>query len=333
MDTMEVDKTLFCGNLRQDRITEEILYELFLQAGPLEKVKIPTEKDGRKKNFAFITFKHPESVPFTICLMNGIKLYDRSLTLQPRPGSIHAGRPSMASPQPGFMPPPQGQHSSGFQGMPNNQGFHRSFSAPNFGDATKSHIRFPDSPQDSPRGGNTPDRNPFINYGGSNFGQMNRSDTFPNQDSRGRNHRDQGSHSRGYTDRRDHSRERHDARDDYFSDEHSRFNDNDDFNRNSGGRDTYRDRGSRYNDGPNFGTGGRHRNDRSDSWRDRMNADIPDRYEDDPRDRRGRFVDGPNAGPDNLDRLGRDIRRRHNDLHVQRDSRRNDKSRRGRQNY
>lgn len=79
------DRTLWVGNL-SERTTEEHLFELFLQAGPLEKVTIPV-KDGRKQKFAFVTFKHECSVPYTIELFDGIRLWGNVLKLQNRTGS------------------------------------------------------------------------------------------------------------------------------------------------------------------------------------------------------------------------------------------------------
>ncbi|XP_060567809.1 RNA-binding protein 7-like [Ruditapes philippinarum] len=85
----DVDRTLWVGNL-SEKVTDEILYELFLQAGPLEKVSIAKERDtGKQKNFAFVTFSHDVSVPYTIKLMDGLQLFGRNLRLQTRPGSIH----------------------------------------------------------------------------------------------------------------------------------------------------------------------------------------------------------------------------------------------------
>ncbi|CAG9785445.1 unnamed protein product [Diatraea saccharalis] len=79
----EDNKTLWCGNL-PEQVTEEILYELFLQAGPLEKVRIAKDKDGRQKNFAFITYSHEVSVPYAIQLFRGTALFHRTLSLQSR---------------------------------------------------------------------------------------------------------------------------------------------------------------------------------------------------------------------------------------------------------
>lgn len=80
------ERTIYVGNL-SDKVTEDLLYELFLQAGPLENVTIPKDKDGRQRNFAFIAFKHPVSVPYSIALMNGISLFGRPLCLNARSGS------------------------------------------------------------------------------------------------------------------------------------------------------------------------------------------------------------------------------------------------------
>ncbi|XP_045447266.1 RNA-binding protein 7 [Melitaea cinxia] len=79
----EENKTIWCGNLA-DQVTEEILYELFLQAGPLEKVKIPRDRDGRLRGFAFITYCHEVSVPYALNLFRGTALFHRTLSLQAR---------------------------------------------------------------------------------------------------------------------------------------------------------------------------------------------------------------------------------------------------------
>ncbi|XP_069745216.1 splicing regulator RBM11-like [Narcine bancroftii] len=84
----EADRTIFVGNL-DSGAREEILFELFLQAGPLTKVHIARDKDGRQKTYGFVCFKHTESVPYAITLLNGIRLYGRPLNLQYRSGSSH----------------------------------------------------------------------------------------------------------------------------------------------------------------------------------------------------------------------------------------------------
>ncbi|KTF99556.1 hypothetical protein cypCar_00039693 [Cyprinus carpio] len=84
----EADRTLFVGNL-DPQVTEEVIFELFLQAGPLIKVKIPKDSDGKSKQFAFVNFKHEASVPYALNLMNGIRLHGRQLNIQFRAGSSH----------------------------------------------------------------------------------------------------------------------------------------------------------------------------------------------------------------------------------------------------
>ncbi|XP_029428891.1 RNA-binding protein 7 [Rhinatrema bivittatum] len=91
MGAAEADRTLFVGNL-DPRVTEELLFELFHQAGPVIKVKIPKDKDGKAKLFAFVNFKHEESVPYGMNLLTGIRLFGRPLKIQFRSGSSHASQ-------------------------------------------------------------------------------------------------------------------------------------------------------------------------------------------------------------------------------------------------
>ncbi|NXU25598.1 RBM7 protein, partial [Thalassarche chlororhynchos] len=82
------------------------------QAGPVIKVKIPKDRDGRPKQFAFVNFKHEESVPYGLSLLNGIKLYGRPIKIQFRSGSSHAsqdGNPSCS---------PHGAASASPSGVP-----------------------------------------------------------------------------------------------------------------------------------------------------------------------------------------------------------------------
>lgn len=91
----EDQRTVWCGNI-SSQVTEEVLYELFLQAAPLEKVHIPKDKDGKQNNYGFITFKHIESVNYTVDLLNGIMLYDKRINIKPRT----ANKPSVAQQSP-----------------------------------------------------------------------------------------------------------------------------------------------------------------------------------------------------------------------------------------
>ncbi|KAM5281761.1 splicing regulator RBM11 [Ctenodactylus gundi] len=92
----EADRTVFVGNL-EARVREEILYELFLQAGPLTKVTICKDREGKPKSFGFVCFKHPESVSYAIALLNGIRLYGRPINVQYRSGSSRSSEPATQS--------------------------------------------------------------------------------------------------------------------------------------------------------------------------------------------------------------------------------------------
>uniref|UniRef100_A0A8C9RPG8 RNA binding motif protein 11 n=1 Tax=Scleropages formosus TaxID=113540 RepID=A0A8C9RPG8_SCLFO len=86
LDTQyEKERTVFVGNLCAS-VTEEILFELFLQAGPLKKVAIARDKEGQQKSYGFVCFKHRESVPYAIALLDGIWLYGQPIRLKHRYG-------------------------------------------------------------------------------------------------------------------------------------------------------------------------------------------------------------------------------------------------------
>ncbi|XP_073513130.1 RNA-binding protein 7 [Phyllobates terribilis] len=114
MGAAEADRTLFVGNL-DPRATEELLFELFLQAGPALNVKIPKDKDGTPKLFAFVQFKHEESVPYGMNLLNGVKLFGRPLKIQFRSGSSHASQEANSA-----ASSPQGSGNYSGNGSPSN---------------------------------------------------------------------------------------------------------------------------------------------------------------------------------------------------------------------
>ncbi|KAL9965683.1 hypothetical protein ACROYT_G029521 [Oculina patagonica] len=121
------ERCLFIGNL-DTRVTEEILWELFLQAGPLEAVHIPKDKEtGRQKSYGFVSFSHEVSVPYTISLLNGISLYGRAInvkTAQQNTGTNSPGNQSPSSVSSPLFDSPNGQsnlHPSNYsRGVSNN---------------------------------------------------------------------------------------------------------------------------------------------------------------------------------------------------------------------
>ncbi|XP_076295416.1 uncharacterized protein LOC143216347 [Lasioglossum baleicum] len=76
-------RTLWCGNL-SERVTEEILYELFLQGGPVQRVIIPKDRDGKQRTYGFITYKHINSVAYALDLFDGTLLFNRPICMSTR---------------------------------------------------------------------------------------------------------------------------------------------------------------------------------------------------------------------------------------------------------
>ncbi|XP_063812411.1 splicing regulator RBM11 isoform X2 [Pseudophryne corroboree] len=74
-------------------------------AGPLTNVTIAKDKEGNFKSFGFVCFKHAESVPYAISLLNGTRLYGRPIKLQYRFGSSHFDEPNkdFQGPDNGFV--------------------------------------------------------------------------------------------------------------------------------------------------------------------------------------------------------------------------------------
>jgi len=77
----EKERTLFVSNI-DERVTEELLYELMIQAGPVENVVI--KRPDKHSPYAFVIFEDEESVPYAIAMFKGTELFDRALTLKPR---------------------------------------------------------------------------------------------------------------------------------------------------------------------------------------------------------------------------------------------------------
>ncbi|KAF7634598.1 RRM domain-containing protein [Meloidogyne graminicola] len=69
-----------------EKVDKELLYEIFIQAGPLESVvileKYKKKSPGKfpeKFRYAFVEFTHLESVSFACKIMNGIELFGKKL--------------------------------------------------------------------------------------------------------------------------------------------------------------------------------------------------------------------------------------------------------------
>ncbi|KAI8872546.1 RNA-binding domain-containing protein, partial [Ramicandelaber brevisporus] len=59
------------------RVTEALLYELFLQVGRVEAVSLPIDRLSRQHSgYAFITFETPRDAEYAANVMNLVRLYD-----------------------------------------------------------------------------------------------------------------------------------------------------------------------------------------------------------------------------------------------------------------
>ncbi|GFO42808.1 RNA-binding protein 7-like [Plakobranchus ocellatus] len=103
----EDHRTLWVGNLNEN-VTDDLLYELFLQTGPIEKLIFP--KEGEKgqekhKGHAYVVFKHEESVQYAAQVLEGSTLFSQSLSLKARSLPIQYKK---AAPQPTSTSTPRG---------------------------------------------------------------------------------------------------------------------------------------------------------------------------------------------------------------------------------
>lgn len=73
------EATVHVGNL-DTLATEEIVWELFLQAGPLERVHVPRDKvTGEGMAFAFVEYSLERDADYAVKLLNSVKLFNRPI--------------------------------------------------------------------------------------------------------------------------------------------------------------------------------------------------------------------------------------------------------------
>ncbi|KAM4627739.1 RNA-binding protein 7 isoform 2-T2 [Polymixia lowei] len=67
--------------------------DILFTAGPLIKTKIPKDGDGKQKTFGFAVYKHEDSVPYAMQLLDGTSLFGKTISVQFRSGSSHGSSP------------------------------------------------------------------------------------------------------------------------------------------------------------------------------------------------------------------------------------------------
>ena len=73
------EATCYVGNLDL-RVNEDVLWELFLQCGPVVNVHVPRDKiTGEHQGFGFVEFRSEEDSDYSIKIMHMIKLYGKPI--------------------------------------------------------------------------------------------------------------------------------------------------------------------------------------------------------------------------------------------------------------
>jgi len=71
------DATLYVGGL-DDAADEELIWELFVQAGPVVSVHMPKDKvSGRHQNYAFVEFRGEEDADYAVKVLNMTRLFGK----------------------------------------------------------------------------------------------------------------------------------------------------------------------------------------------------------------------------------------------------------------
>lgn len=73
------DATVYVGNL-DEKVDDELLWELMLQAGPVVNVHMPKDKvSGIHQNYGFVEFRSEDDAEYAMKIMNMIKLYGKPI--------------------------------------------------------------------------------------------------------------------------------------------------------------------------------------------------------------------------------------------------------------
>lgn len=73
------DATAYVGNL-DAQVSEELLWELFVQAGPVVNVYVPKDRvTGLHQGYGFVEFRSEEDADYAIKILNMIKLYGKPI--------------------------------------------------------------------------------------------------------------------------------------------------------------------------------------------------------------------------------------------------------------
>lgn len=90
------EATLFVGELAPE-VTDALLWELFVQAGPLRSVYVPRDKiQGRHHGYGFVEYQCVRDADYAVRVMQGVRLYGQQLRVclsnvaRPQQGCVSA---------------------------------------------------------------------------------------------------------------------------------------------------------------------------------------------------------------------------------------------------
>ncbi|XP_055331606.1 RNA-binding protein 7-like [Paramacrobiotus metropolitanus] len=89
-DESPTARTLFAGNV-DARVTRKMLYELMVQAGPVESINLVPPKEHATKTMAFVRFEHAVSVRYAMLVLDQVTLFRSSLSLNY--SGVHKAKP------------------------------------------------------------------------------------------------------------------------------------------------------------------------------------------------------------------------------------------------
>ncbi|OQV14834.1 hypothetical protein BV898_10982 [Hypsibius exemplaris] len=102
LDESKDARTVFIGNL-DCRVTRKMLYELMVQAGPVEAIRIVPPRDfnggAPVKTISFVRYEHAVSVRYALLVLRDVKLFRSSITLN-FSGQYKARQPPDFPPRP-----------------------------------------------------------------------------------------------------------------------------------------------------------------------------------------------------------------------------------------
>jgi splicing factor 3B subunit 4 len=75
------EATLYITNI-DTQVTDDILYDLFLQCGPLANCHIPKDRvSGNHAGYGFVEYRNADDAEYAIGIMNSVKLYGKPLRI------------------------------------------------------------------------------------------------------------------------------------------------------------------------------------------------------------------------------------------------------------